>query len=63
LLLRADIVLEWVKGGDLLDYIINSESGLSEAATKDIAYQICDALAVSPPPLRILAASHTDGPR
>jgi serine/threonine protein kinase len=54
----ADIVLEWVKGGDLLDYIINSESGLSEAATKDIAYQICDALAVSTPPLLIPAASH-----
>lgn len=42
----VDIVLEWVKGGDLLDHIIKSEIGLSEEATRDIAYQTCDALKV-----------------
>jgi serine/threonine protein kinase len=41
----ADIVLELVKGGDLLDRILK-RGGLPEDETRDIVYQICDALAV-----------------
>jgi serine/threonine protein kinase len=41
-----DIVLELVKGGDLLDRILK-RGGLPEDETRDIVYQICDALSVS----------------
>ncbi|KAJ7879529.1 kinase-like domain-containing protein [Mycena olivaceomarginata] len=39
-----DLVLELIKGGDLLDYILRNE-GLSEDVTKHIVYQLCQALA------------------
>ncbi|RDB16782.1 putative serine/threonine-protein kinase fhkC [Hypsizygus marmoreus] len=37
------MVLELVKGGDLLDFILKN-NGLSEAMAQHITYQICDAL-------------------
>ncbi|KAF8973309.1 kinase-like domain-containing protein [Flammula alnicola] len=40
-----NLVLELVEGGDLLEYILKSETGLDELHGKDITYQICDALA------------------
>lgn len=43
----ADLVLEWVPGGDLLDYILKN-NGLNEAQTQHITGQLCDALAVRP---------------
>ncbi|KAI0088050.1 kinase-like domain-containing protein [Irpex rosettiformis] len=39
-----NIVLEWVPGGDLLEYIL-ARNGLSEDETRHITYQLCDALA------------------
>ncbi|CDO76220.1 hypothetical protein BN946_scf184894.g9 [Trametes cinnabarina] len=39
-----NLVLEWVPGGDLLDYIIKRD-GLREPEAQHITYQICDALA------------------
>ncbi|KAI0692039.1 kinase-like domain-containing protein [Cytidiella melzeri] len=39
-----NIVLEWVPGGDLLEYIL-ARNGLSEDASRHITYQLCDALA------------------
>ncbi|KAH9859143.1 Pkinase-domain-containing protein [Lenzites betulinus] len=39
-----NLVLEWVPGGDLLDYILKKE-GLEEAEAQYLTYQICDALA------------------
>ncbi|KAI0744311.1 Pkinase-domain-containing protein [Daedaleopsis nitida] len=39
-----NLVLEWVPGGDLLDYILKRE-GLPEDETQYLTYQICDALA------------------
>ena len=62
--MALDLVLEFVRGGDLLDYILkreglrkrNSNSSarerslspgdIAEEETKNITYQICDALAV-----------------
>ncbi len=44
--LHADLVLEWVPGGDLLDYILK-RGGLPEPEAQSLTYQICDALAVS----------------
>jgi serine/threonine/tyrosine protein kinase RAD53 len=44
LIRRVDLVLELIKGGDLLDYILRNE-GLSEDVTKHIVYQLCQALA------------------
>jgi serine/threonine protein kinase len=41
-----DLVLELVKGGDLLDRIL-SLGGLNEVDTRDIVKQMVDALAVS----------------
>ncbi|OCH87633.1 Pkinase-domain-containing protein [Obba rivulosa] len=38
-----NLVLEYVKGGDLLDFILN-EHGLSEPLAQHLTYQICDAL-------------------
>ncbi|GJE90075.1 forkhead associated domain and Pkinase domain-containing protein [Phanerochaete sordida] len=38
------IVLEWIAGGDLLEYIIK-RGGLSEDETRHITYQLCEALA------------------
>jgi serine/threonine/tyrosine protein kinase RAD53 len=42
----ADLVLELVRGGDLLDRIL-ATGGLNEEQTRDIVKQMCDALAVS----------------
>ncbi|KAH9892439.1 kinase-like domain-containing protein [Cubamyces lactineus] len=39
-----NLVLEWVPGGDLLDYIIKNQ-GLQEPEAQHLTYQICDALA------------------
>ncbi|KAI0075665.1 Pkinase-domain-containing protein [Panus rudis PR-1116 ss-1] len=39
-----NLVLEYVPGGDLLDYIIR-HNGLSERETRHLTYQICDAMA------------------
>ncbi|THH01257.1 hypothetical protein EW026_g1405 [Hermanssonia centrifuga] len=39
-----NIILEWVPGGDLLDYILKKD-GLQEDETQHITYQLCDALA------------------
>ncbi|KAI0646002.1 Pkinase-domain-containing protein [Trametes meyenii] len=39
-----NLVLEWVPGGDLLDYILK-RNGLQEAEAQHLTYQICDALA------------------
>ncbi|TBU44526.1 Pkinase-domain-containing protein [Dichomitus squalens] len=39
-----NLVLEWVPGGDLLEYILN-KSGISEPEAQSLTYQICDALA------------------
>ncbi|KAL6303543.1 kinase-like domain-containing protein [Sparassis latifolia] len=41
---NINIVLEFVSGGDLLDYIL-ARDGLSEPEAQHITYQICDALA------------------
>ncbi|KAJ3514639.1 hypothetical protein NLJ89_g2260 [Agrocybe chaxingu] len=38
-----NLVLELVEGGDLLEYIL-SNNGLCEVDSRDITYQICDAL-------------------
>lgn len=43
---NINLVLEWVPGGDLLDYILK-RGGLPEAEAQYLTYQICDALAVS----------------
>ncbi|EKM80931.1 hypothetical protein AGABI1DRAFT_37595 [Agaricus bisporus var. burnettii JB137-S8] len=40
----ADLVLELIEGGDLLQYILD-RNGLDEDISKHITYQICDALA------------------
>ena len=45
-MLCEDLVLDLVTGGDLLDYIIESD-GLSEERARHLTYQMCDALAVS----------------
>ncbi|KAI0630061.1 kinase-like domain-containing protein [Trametes polyzona] len=39
-----NLVLEWVPGGDLLEYILKN-SGLREPEAQHLTYQICDALA------------------
>ncbi|KAI0355786.1 Pkinase-domain-containing protein [Trametes cingulata] len=39
-----NLVLEWVPGGDLLDYILK-RNGLQEPEAQHLTYQICDALA------------------
>ncbi|KAI8972182.1 Pkinase-domain-containing protein [Trametes punicea] len=39
-----NLVLEWVPGGDLLDYILK-RNGLQESEAQHLTYQICDALA------------------
>ncbi|CCL98200.1 uncharacterized protein FIBRA_00194 [Fibroporia radiculosa] len=39
-----NLILEYIPGGDLLDYIIQRER-LDEAETQYLSYQICDALA------------------
>ncbi|KAI9067527.1 Pkinase-domain-containing protein [Trametes sanguinea] len=39
-----NLVLEWVPGGDLLDYILR-RNGLQELEAQQLTYQICDALA------------------
>ncbi|KAI0338234.1 kinase-like protein [Trametopsis cervina] len=39
-----NIVLEWVPGGDLLEYILKRNS-LTESEARHITYQLCDALA------------------
>lgn len=45
--MEADLVLELVEGGDLLEHILKSETGLEELNARDITYQMCDALSVS----------------
>ncbi|KJA26683.1 hypothetical protein HYPSUDRAFT_36406 [Hypholoma sublateritium FD-334 SS-4] len=40
----VNLVLEFVDGGDLWDYINKTENGLGERRTQDIIYQICDAM-------------------
>lgn len=44
-LLCVDLVLEYVEGGDLLDYIL-SHNGLSEPMAQHITHQMCSALSV-----------------
>ncbi|EIW63647.1 Pkinase-domain-containing protein [Trametes versicolor FP-101664 SS1] len=39
-----NLVLEWVPGGDLLDYILK-HNGLHEREAQHLTYQMCDALA------------------
>ncbi|OJT11418.1 hypothetical protein TRAPUB_12062 [Trametes pubescens] len=39
-----NLVLEWVPGGDLLDYILKRD-GLGEPEAQHLTYQMCDALA------------------
>ncbi|OSD06682.1 Pkinase-domain-containing protein [Trametes coccinea BRFM310] len=39
-----NLVLEWVPGGDLLDYILR-RNGLQEPEAQPLTYQMCDALA------------------
>ncbi|RPD54428.1 kinase-like protein [Lentinus tigrinus ALCF2SS1-7] len=41
---NINLVLEWVPGGDLLDYILK-RNGLPELEAQYLTYQICDALA------------------
>jgi serine/threonine/tyrosine protein kinase RAD53 len=36
-------VLEYIEGGDLLDHILKN-GGVAEEPTRDIVYQICEAL-------------------
>ena len=40
-------MLELVEGGDLLEHILKTETGLEEMNARDITYQMCDALSVS----------------
>jgi len=44
----VDLVLEYVEGGDLLDYILTN-NGLDEPMAQHITSQMCSALSVSPP--------------
>jgi serine/threonine protein kinase len=39
----AAIVLEYIEGGDLLDHILKN-GGVAEEPTRNIVYQICEAL-------------------
>ncbi|TFK83093.1 kinase-like protein [Polyporus arcularius HHB13444] len=41
---NINLILEWVPGGDLLDYILKRQ-GLPESEAQSLTYQICDALA------------------
>ncbi|KAF5320932.1 hypothetical protein D9619_001805 [Psilocybe cf. subviscida] len=41
----VNLVLELVEGGDLLEYILKTGTGVEELPARDITYQICDALA------------------
>ncbi|KAF9478621.1 Pkinase-domain-containing protein [Pholiota conissans] len=40
-----NLVLELVEGGDLLEHILKSDTGLPELNARDITYQMCDAMA------------------
>jgi serine/threonine/tyrosine protein kinase RAD53 len=44
MLCRTALVLEYVPGGDLLDYILKN-NGVSEEQARDIVLQTCEALA------------------
>ena len=47
-LTALDLVLEYIEGGDLLDFIL-SHNGPAEPLAQHLTLQLCSALSVRPP--------------